>query len=148
VARFRNPAVEAGSTNHLFGLWHHDSLFRLPDSSGRQGAQSAQRWTVFHQGGPRATLPPKERARTWGTRQLLHRFTRELDGYSRIAPLTARLRRDTVGAPIQKSAPVEYQNWFARGWLDCFTSRLFRDPHLYLKMPRSTLCLQDALLLV
>ena len=33
----------------------HDSLFRLPDFSGRRGAQSAKRWIVLHQGGPRAT---------------------------------------------------------------------------------------------
>ena len=34
-----------GSTSHLFGhrTSDHDSLFRLPDPSGRQGAPSAQR---------------------------------------------------------------------------------------------------------
>ncbi len=35
------------------------TMIRCSDSptlSGRQGAQSAQRWTVFHQGGPRAAL--------------------------------------------------------------------------------------------
>jgi hypothetical protein len=36
---------KAGSTNHLsgHGTSDHDSLFRLPDHSGRQDAQSAQR---------------------------------------------------------------------------------------------------------
>ena len=44
-ARLQNPAVELGSTNHLsdHSTSDHDSLFELPDSSGRQGAQSAQR---------------------------------------------------------------------------------------------------------
>src|SRR6266851_6264436 len=34
------------------------TMIRCSDSRlfGRQGAQSAQRWTVFHQGGPRAAL--------------------------------------------------------------------------------------------
>lgn len=41
---FENLAMEPGSTNHLPGLVlsdHHDSLCRLPDSSGRQGTQAA-----------------------------------------------------------------------------------------------------------
>ena len=46
---FHQPSIRSLTSDH-------DSLFRLPDSSGRQGAQSAQRWTVFHQGGPRAAL--------------------------------------------------------------------------------------------
>ncbi len=42
-ARSVNPAVDSGSTNHLFGLpeGHHDSLFRRRDRSREQGAQSA-----------------------------------------------------------------------------------------------------------
>jgi hypothetical protein len=58
-ARFVNPAVESGSTNHLFGprTTDHDSFFRPRDCSREQGAQSAKRWTCVHQGGPRAALP-------------------------------------------------------------------------------------------
>jgi len=42
-ARFVNPAVETGSTNHLFGhrTSDHDSFFRRRDRSREQGAQSA-----------------------------------------------------------------------------------------------------------
>ena len=42
-ARTVNPAVETGSTNHLFGhsTSDHDSFFRRPDTSGEQAAQSA-----------------------------------------------------------------------------------------------------------
>jgi hypothetical protein len=42
-ARFVNPAVETGSTNHLFGhrTTDHDSFFRPRDRSREQGAQSA-----------------------------------------------------------------------------------------------------------
>jgi hypothetical protein len=42
-ARFVNPAVETGSTNHLFGhrTTDHDSFFRRRDRSREQGAQSA-----------------------------------------------------------------------------------------------------------
>jgi hypothetical protein len=42
-ARFVNPAVESGSTNHLFGrhTTDHDSFFRRRDRSREQGAQSA-----------------------------------------------------------------------------------------------------------
>jgi hypothetical protein len=42
-ARCMNPAVEIGSTNHLFGrrVTDHDSFFRRRDRSREQGAQSA-----------------------------------------------------------------------------------------------------------
>ena len=42
-ARCLNPAVESGSTNHLFGHRgsDHDSFFRRRDRSREQGAQSA-----------------------------------------------------------------------------------------------------------
>src|SRR5436853_6878544 len=61
-ARFVNPAVETGSTNHLFGhrTSDHDSFFRRRDRSREQGAQSAERWTRIHQGGPRAALPANQ----------------------------------------------------------------------------------------
>ena len=58
-ARFENRAVELGSTHHLSGLVtsDHDSLCRLPDFSGRQGAPNqANDDLLAHQGAPGAAL--------------------------------------------------------------------------------------------
>ena len=56
-----------GSTNHLSGLTvsDHDSLCELPDASGRQGAQSAQRCSTSAPGWPTGCLACEPAARNW-----------------------------------------------------------------------------------
>ena len=57
-ARFQNPAVELGSTSHLFGhsTSDHDSLFRLPAYREARRSNQSNGDLLLHQGGPRAAL--------------------------------------------------------------------------------------------